>query len=330
MSADAIYKEMVRHILNENSYKDDRTGTGTLSVVGYTTRYPLSSYRNENGDLIMKDFPLLTTKRVSFHNIVTELLWFINGQTNIYFLEKNSNSIWIDWPLKYYNQENPNNTMTRGEFHQAIKNDMEFAEDWGSLGPVYGKNWRQWDATGAYEEGFLEDLRVDQFSNMLNDVVNNPNSRRIIVNSWNAGEIPAMTKSGLPPCHYCYQIIVKDGKVNMILSIRSQDVMLGHPYNLAEYALLVGMIAEYANLDVGELVINMGDCHIYKNHIEAMEEQLSREEKSSPTVGIRKGFLAEFMSELIGNLDLDYSKYKDSIVLANYNPHAAIKAPVAV
>lgn len=320
-TTDIIYNEMINAILEKNSYKDDRTQTGTISLVGYTARYPMTSYY-ESYDLVIPQFPLLTSKEVNFQNIVTELMWFITGQTNIYSLEKCNNHIWCDWPLKYYNQKNPGSELSRKDFQNAIVNDIEFAKTWGELGPVYGKQWRAWDSV----DGFC----IDQFKSLLNDVKNNPNSRRIIVSAWNPDDIAEMSKSGLPPCHTMYQVIVKNGKVNLLLYQRSLDSMLGAPYNIATYSLLIGLIAEYAGLEVGDFIHMIGDCHIYVNHIEAVKEQMNRPLRGSPSVIIKADALHYLMQEKVGDMEINYSEFQSLFELKNYDPHPPIRVPVAI
>lgn len=261
------YLDLLQHIIDNGSNKDDRTGTGTRSVFGYQLRYDLS-----------KGFPLVTTKKVHLKSIIYELLWFLKGDTNIKYLKDNGVSIWDEW---------------------ADKN--------GDLGPVYGAQWRSWK--GA--DGKV----IDQISELINQIKTNPDSRRLIVSAWNVAEIPNMA---LAPCHTMFQFFVADGKLSLQLYQRSADVFLGVPFNIASYALLLMMVAQVCNLEVGDFVHTFGDVHIYNNHIEQVHKQLSREPRTLPIMKI---------NPLVKNIfDFDYQDF----TLENYDPHPGIKAPVAI
>ena len=232
------YLDLIKTVLEKGTYKGDRTGTGTISYFGYQMRFDL-----EDG------FPLVTTKKVHLKSIIHELLWFIKGDTNIKYLVDNGVSIWNDWPYKTYKESDSYQNETMEEFVQKIKDDNEFAEKWGNLGPVYGKQWRNFDG-------------VDQFMNIIDEIKKNPNSRRLIVSSWNPKEIPFMA---LPPCHSLYQFYVIDGKLCLQLYQRSGDIFLGIPFNIASYSLLLMMVAKVVGLKLGTFVHTIGDAHIYSN-----------------------------------------------------------------
>lgn len=255
------YLDLIKTVLEKGSKKDDRTGTGTISYFGYQMRFDLSD-----------GFPLVTTKKVHLKSIIHELLWFIKGDTNIKYLVDNGVSIWNDWPYKTYTESSEFKGETMEEFIEKIKNDEEFAKKWGNLGPVYGKQWRNFDG-------------VDQLKNIINQIKTNPNSRRLIVSSWNPKEIPFMA---LPPCHSLYQFYVCDGKLSLQLYQRSGDIFLGIPFNIASYSLLLMMVAEVCGLKPGTFVHTIGDAHIYSNHIEQVNIQLSREPYPLPKMVIKR------------------------------------------
>ncbi len=298
------YHNLLQKILKEGVQKGDRTGTGTKSIFGYQMRFDLS-----------KGFPLLTTKKVFTKGIIHELLWFLQGDTNIKYLVENNVGIWNDWPFQSYLKQNnleekfPKYAKEWREemknFVQKIKQDNDFATKYGELGPVYGKQWRNFEG-------------IDQISTLINDIKTNPNSRRLLVSAWNPKEIPVMAKSGLPPCHTLFQFYVAEGKLSCQLYQRSADVFLGVPFNIASYALLTHMIAQVCNLQVGDFVHTFGDAHIYSNHMEQVELQLSRECRTLPTLELNKNIQSIY----------DY-KFED-IVIKNYNPADAIKGQVAV
>ena len=243
------YLDLLKEINSNGVRKDDRTGTGTISIFGHQMRFDLT-----------EGFPLVTTKKVNFNSILHELLWFIKGDTNIEYLVKNNVNIWNEWPFQSWLEktgQNENLIMHSPEWKEKltefiglVKTDSVFAEKYGDLGPVYGKQWRDFEG-------------IDQLNQVVEDLKDNPNSRRHIVSAWNPREIPIMIKSGLPPCHTLFQFYVSDGKLSCQLYQRSADVFLGVPYNIASYALLTYMIASVTNLDVGEFIHSLGDTHIY-------------------------------------------------------------------
>lgn len=257
----------MRHVLETGVDKKDRTGTGTRSVFGYQMRFNLAD-----------GFPLLTTKKVHMKSIIHELLWFLNGDTNIKYLTDNGVSIWNEW-----------------------------ADAQGNLGPVYGYQWRSWPTP--------EGGHVDQITNLINQIKSNPDSRRLIVSAWNVGVIDKMA---LPPCHLLFQFYVADGKLSCQLYQRSADLFLGVPFNIASYSLLTMMIAQVCGLQLGDFVHTFGDVHIYNNHFEQVNLQLSREPRALPTMHINPE-----VKDIFG------FKYED-FCLDNYDPHPAIKAAVAV
>ena len=261
------YHDLIKTVLDTGVYKGDRTGTGTYSVFGYQMRYNL-----EEG------FPVVTTKKVHLKSIIHELLWFLKGETNIQYLKENGVSIWDEW-----------------------------ADENGNLGPVYGYQWRSWEA----KDGRV----IDQISNVVEQIKNNPNSRRLIVTAWNPSDVDSMA---LPPCHAFFQFYVADGKLSCQLYQRSADIFLGVPFNIASYALLTMMMAQVCNLKAGEFVHTLGDAHLYSNHIEQAKLQISRECKALPTMKINPD-----IKDIFGFTFEDFE-------LLNYDPHPHIKAPVAV
>jgi len=298
------YLDLMRHIRDSGVRKEDRTGTGTISVFGYQMRFDLS-----------EGFPLVTTKKVHLKSIIHELLWFIQGDTNIRYLVNNGVNIWNDWPFQSWlretgqDQKFPMYTPEWREqmkcFVERIKADEQFALQYGELGPVYGRQWRNFDG-------------VDQLAQVVEDIKRNPDSRRLIVSAWNPVDIPVMAKSGLPPCHTLFQFYVSEGRLSCQLYQRSADVLLGVPFNIASYALLTLMIAQVAGLQPGDFVHTFGDAHLYSNHLEQVEEQLSREPHVLPEMGINPEVR-----------DLFSFQYED-FELKNYMPHPPISAPVAV
>lgn len=285
------YLEMAKDILNNGDYKDDRTNTGTYSIFGYQTKYNLN-----------EGFPLLTTKKVHLKSIIIELLWFIKGDTNIKYLVDNNVNIWNDWPYKEYTLSEAYQNETMEEFIDKIKNDEEFAKKHGNLGPVYGKQWRNF-------------LGVDQLNKVINDIKTNPNSRRLIITAWNPAEVDSMV---LPPCHAFMQFYVNGSKLSLQLYQRSADVFLGVPFNIASYSLLLMMVAKVTNLEPYEFIHTMGDAHIYINHIEQIKLQLTREVRPLPKMEINSKVK-----------DITKFKYED-FTLKDYNPHPIIKGKVAV
>ena len=298
------YLDLLKLIKETGTKKEDRTGTGTISIFGHQMRFDLQ-----------EGFPLMTTKKVNLDSIIHELLWFIKGDTNIRYLVKNGVNIWNDWPFQsWLNQTGQSDkyTMHSKEWKNMMKTfvdnvikDEEFASQYGDLGPVYGKQWRDFEG-------------VDQLNNVIEDIKKSPDSRRLIVSAWNPKDIPVMIKSGLPPCHTLFQFYVSKGKLSCQLYQRSADVFLGVPYNIASYALLTLMIAKVTELEPGEFVHSFGDTHIYLNHLEQVNEQLSRDPHSLPKLEIIKNRSSIF--------EFDISDFE----LTEYNPHPFISAPIAV
>lgn len=261
------YLELLRDVRDNGAPRDDRTGTGTLSVFGRQMRFDLSA-----------GFPLVTTKKVHLKSVVGELLWFLRGDTNVRWLQEQGVRIWDEW-----------------------------ADESGDLGPVYGSQWRSWKAS----DGRV----IDQIASVVEAIRTNPQSRRLIVSAWNVGELDQMA---LPPCHLLFQFYVSDGRLSCQLYQRSADLFLGVPFNIASYALLTAMLAQVAGLQVGDFVHTIGDAHIYTNHLEQVETQLSREPRALPTLQLDPTVtsLFDFTAEHIG--------------VEGYDPHPRISAPVAV
>lgn len=289
------YQDFLRHILNHGKEKRDRTGTGTLSTFGYQMRFDLS-----------EGFPLLTTKKVHFKSIVHELLWFIQGDTNIRYLVKNGVRIWNEWPYQTYKKSDAFQGESMKAFVQKIKEDEAFAKKWGDLGPVYGKQWRNFEG---------KTRSVDQLKWLLEEMQSNPHSRRLIMNSWNPTEISDMA---LPPCHMMVQFYINEGVLSAQLYQRSADAFLGIPFNIASYALLTMMIAHVLDLKPGTFVHSIGDAHIYHNHMEQVKTQLERTPRPLPTV--------TFDEPLKSLFDFSY----DTIHLNDYDPHPPLKGKVSV
>lgn len=285
------YLDLCRNILENGQKKEDRTGTGTISIFGYQMRFNL-----EEG------FPLLTTKRVHMKSIIHELLWFISGSTNIKYLVDNDVRIWNEWPYEAYKKSLEYQGETIEEFAQKIKTSQSFADKYGNLGPVYGKQWRDF-------------YGVDQLKNLLEDLKKNPDSRRLIISAWNP---PMIKDMALPPCHCFMQFYVVDNRLSLQLYQRSADVFLGVPFNIASYSLFLMMIAQVCGLKVGDFVHTIGDAHIYSNHLEQVNRQLTRTPKTLPTMKI---------NPKVENL-FDF-KYED-FNLQDYVPYKGIKAKVAV
>lgn len=261
------YLDLMRHVRENGTFKEDRTGTGTYSCFGYQMRFDLS-----------EGFPLVTTKKLHLRSIIHELLWFLSGDTNIRYLKENGVSIWDDW-----------------------------ADEDGNLGPVYGSQWRSWPTPDGGH--------IDQITQVIDQIKNNPDSRRIIVSAWNVAEVNNMA---LPPCHAFFQFYVADGKLSCQLYQRSADIFLGVPFNIASYALLVHMVAQQCDLEVGDFVWTGGDVHLYANHLEQTDLQLSREPLALPQLKIHRKPDSIF----------DY-KFED-FEIVGYESHPHIKAPVAV
>jgi len=318
------YLDFLQYILDHGVKKEDRTGTGTISVFGYQMRFDLS-----------KGFPLFTTKRTPFRLIASELLWFIKGDTNIRYLLQNNNHIWDEWAFKRWveSDEYKGPDMTDfgnrclvdeafNEVYQAemkafcerVLTDDEFAKKYGELGNVYGKQWRNWTtSTGE---------TIDQLADVIEQIKTNPDSRRLIVNAWNPEDVVNAgakgSKAALPPCHAIFQFYVTNGKLSCQLYQRSGDSFLGINFNIPSYALLTHLVAHECGLEVGEFVHTIGDAHIYLNHIEQVKEQLSRDLRDLPTLKMNIEGKSIFDVEL------------EDLVIEGYNPHPAIKAPIAV
>ncbi|WP_078555662.1 thymidylate synthase [Bacillus alkalicellulosilyticus] len=311
------YLDLCKHVMNNGTKKEDRTGTGTISTFGYQMRFDLN-----------EGFPLLTTKRIPFKLVASELLWFIKGDTNIKYLLQHNNNIWNEWAFKKWVESNdykgPDMTnfglrATQDEefrleyekqmdqFKKNILEDELFAATYGELGNVYGKQWRAWKTTAGET--------LDQLQDVIDTIKANPDSRRLIVSAWNPEDVPTMA---LPPCHTLFQFYVIDGKLSCQLYQRSADIFLGIPFNIASYALLTHLIAHECGLGVGDFVHTLGDAHIYTNHIEQIETQLAREPKPFPTITLNMEKTSVFDFEL------------EDIKIEGYEPHPAIKAPVAV
>lgn len=261
------YLDLLKHVQQHGVRRGDRTGTGTLSVFGYQMRFNLQD-----------GFPLVTTKKVFFKGLVHEMLWFLQGATNVGYLNEHGIKIWNDW-----------------------------ADETGELGPVYGKQWRDWAAPDG--------RHIDQISQVIESIKNNPDSRRHIVQAWNVGEIDSMA---LPPCHMFFQFYVAENRLSCSLYVRSNDLFLGAPFNIGQYALLMHMIAQQCDLDVGDLVYTIGDAHIYTNHLDQVAEQLSRETYPLPRLTIKRKPDSIF--------DYQYEDFE----LVDYQYHPTIKAPIAV
>ena len=295
---DEDYKGLLGSCLYNGIEKQDRTGTGTLSVFGRQIRHNM-----EDG------FPLLTTKSMAIKTLVTELKWFLKGDTNIKYLVDNGCNIWNGDAYKNYkNNFEPTpwqfTPYTMDEFIEQIKTDDEFANKWGELGPIYGAQWRSCGKESSYKE-------IDQIQNLINQLKTNPDSRRLMVSAWNVSELNLMT---LPPCHYGFQCYVADGKLSLMWNQRSVDTFLGLPFNIASYGLLLLLLCEETGYKPGELIGNLGDVHLYSNHLEQAKEQITRDPYDLPTI---KLFNVDILN---GEFDYEISDYKC---------HPAIKAPLS-
>ncbi|MCA1023236.1 thymidylate synthase [Halobacillus litoralis] len=312
------YLDLCRLVLEKGTEKSDRTGTGTYSVFGHQMRFDLK-----------EGFPLLTTKRVPFRLIASELLWFIQGDTNIKYLLQHNNNIWNEWAFKNWvesddyqgpdmtdfgrrSQQDPAFQKVYAEqmdlFKEKILTDETFAAAYGELGSVYGKQWREWKTSrgGA----------IDQLKNVIEGIKSNPDSRRHIVTAWNPEDVPS--NMALPPCHTMFQFYVADGRLSCHLYQRSGDIFLGVPFNIASYALLTHLIAHECGLEAGEFIHTLGDAHIYTNHIEQIHRQLKREPRQLPNLQLNAQISSVFDFEM------------EDITMEGYDPHPGIKAPVAV
>jgi len=261
------YLELLRHVRDHGTRKEDRTGTGTLSVFGHQMRFDLS-----------ERFPLVTTKKVHMKSVIHELLWFLKGSTNVAYLRENGVTIWDEW-----------------------------ADAKGELGPVYGYQWRSWPAPGG--------AHVDQIAQVIAQIRANPSSRRLVVSAWNVADIPKMA---LAPCHALFQFYVADGRLSCQMYQRSADIFLGVPFNIASYALLTMMVAQVTGLEPGEFVHTLGDAHLYLNHLEQADQQLAREPRALPVMKLDPAVM-----------EIDAFRYED-FTLEGYDPHPAIRAPIAV
>jgi thymidylate synthase len=341
---DKQYQALLKDILSYGVEKNDRTGTGTKSIFGYMIHHN------------MKDgFPLLTTKKVPFKTMATELMWFLMGDTNIKYLVENGVHIWDGDAYKKYHQAFPETEMmSKEDFIETIRVNEEFAEKWGELGPIYGRQWRNWNA--------IFDGGVDQIQTLINDLKTNPDSRRLMVNAWNVGELDQMT---LPPCHYGFQVYTRElsleeryniwfnnnyetgmekyfdpnnlpdfdnsyymptptRAISLSWNQRSVDVFLGLPFNIASYGLLLEMIAREVNMVPENLIGHLGDTHLYLNHLEQAEQQIERIPRELPIMKMSSGH--NFRAALKGNADeIDL----DDFMLVGYNPHPTIKAPLS-
>jgi thymidylate synthase len=362
------YLHLLEDILEQGVKKTDRTGTGTISLFGRQIRHN------------MKDgFPLLTTKKMYFKGIVTELLWFLRGDTNIKYLVDNGCHIWDGDAYKNYEKAydrdnsiglsllvkrvdgKPTYTkLSKEQFIEMIKTDDEFAKKWGDLGPIYSKQWRSWSRPDVQLGKLILLRQVDQIQNLINDLKTNPDSRRLMVNAWNVGELDQMV---LPPCHYGFQVYTRelsfmerlslyntkmDGRVignhiktekdfdyesiptraiSLMWNQRSVDTFLGLPFNIASYALLLEIIAKASNMVPDELIGNLGDVHLYSNHIEQAKEQLTRKPYKLPTLRHLK--TDEFYKSLGGDLSLITHLDNTDFIIENYQSHPAIKAPLS-
>lgn len=313
---DHAYYQLCKEVLKVGESKDDRTQTGTISKFGHQLRFDLN-----------KGFPLLTTKKVSFKLIATELIWFIRGDTNLRYLLQYNNNIWNEWAFEKYVQSNDYTGPDMTNFgHRAIQdpdfnqvyqeemskfktlilNDDDFMRKHGDLGNVYGKQWRDWVGPDGQH--------IDQLSQLIDNIKSNPDSRRHIISAWNPAEIDTMA---LPPCHTLFQFYVQDNKLSCQLYQRSADIFLGVPFNIASYSLLTHLIAKECGLDVGEFIHTFGDAHIYSNHIDAVETQLARTSYDPPSLKINTDKSI---------FDLEY----EDLEIINYESHPIIKAPIAV
>ena len=309
---DKKYQDLLQDILDNGIQKSDRTGTGTLSVFGRQIRHNMK-----------QGFPILTTKKVAWKGVVSELLWFLTGQTNIQYLLKHNNHIWdgdayknyckwwneVESDAKQHELYKDSVLPTKEQFIHNIKTDNEFAKKWGDLGPIYGKQWRKWDGSNG---------RIDQIDDLIKTLKTNPDSRRLMVSAWNVGELDQMV---LPPCHYGFQVWTREENGQRYISLmwnqRSVDTFLGLPFNIASYGLLLHIIANEVNMIPDELIGNLGDTHLYLNHIEQAKEQIGRTSYDLP----------QLKNE--AKVDGICCNVPDDFVLEGYQSHPAIKAPLS-
>jgi len=335
---DKQYQELLQDILDNGIEKKDRTGTGTISVFGRQIRHKMS-----------EGFPLLTTKKMAWKTMVTELLWFLRGDTNIKFLVDNGCHIWTGDAYKHYLKWAGNGPLTIDEFTEEIKNNSDFAGVYGELGPIYGKQWRSWVGESKTANGSISASTtfgyIDQIKNLINELKTNSDSRRLMVSAWNVGELNQMV---LPPCHYGFQVYTREltmkerfeaagGKesgteiptraISLMWNQRSVDTFLGLPFNIASYGLLLEIIAKAVNMVPDELIGNLGDTHLYLNHVEQAKEQIGREPYQLPTLKHMK--TDEFYMSLSGDISLFAHLNPTDFQVENYQSHPTIKAPLS-
>jgi thymidylate synthase len=290
---DLQYQHLLQDIILDGEEKTDRTGTGTKSVFGKQIRHKMS-----------EGFPLLTTKKMAIKSIMTELKWFLKGDTNIKYLVDNNCHIWDGDAYKAYSHKDD---LTQKEFIQKIKSDWKFARNYGELGPIYGKQWRKW----APVAGEINKGGVDQIKELIKNIKENPDSRRLMVSAWNVSELPLVV---LPPCHYGFQCYVQDGRLSLLWNQRSVDTFLGLPFNIASYGILLLLLCNETNLEPGELIGNLGDTHLYLNHLEQAEEQRNRKSFQLPYVDV-------------SNVDILHGEFDYEVI--GYQSQPAIKAPLS-
>lgn len=284
---DTQYQDLLRYVIENGNNKDDRTGTGTVSIFNASIKHDMS-----------EGFPILTTKKVAFKTMVTELKWFLKGDTNIKYLVDNGCNIWNGDAYKKFQKDSGDTTICQNGFIEHIKSSDDFASKWGELGPVYGKQWR--DVYG-----------IDQLENLITGIISNPDGRRHLVDSWNVEQLDKMT---LPPCHYSFQCYVADNKLSLMWNQRSADLFLGVPFNISSYGLLLLLLCKETRLEPGMLIGNFGDVHLYKNHLNQAAEQIIRKPFDLPNIKLENYdiYRGDFNAELI-----------------DYKSHPAIKAKLS-